>query len=47
VFEGDPKKNYTRDPLIQSIDLVRPVTLSGDPNEIHAVVNFEIVLERL
>lgn len=47
VFEGDPTKNYTRDPLIQSVDLVRPVTLSGDPNEIHAAVNFEIVLERL
>jgi len=41
VFEGDPEHNYTRDPLIQSNDLVRPVTLAGDPNEIHALVNFE------
>jgi protocatechuate 3,4-dioxygenase beta subunit len=47
VFEGDPQRNYTRDPLIQSSDLVRPVTLVGDPKEIHASVNFEIVLERL
>ena len=47
VFEGDPQRNYTRDPLIQSIDLVRPVTLAGDPKEIQASVNFEIVLERL
>ena len=47
VFEGDPKKNYTRDPLIQSVDLVRPVTLAGDPKDIRAVVNFDIVLERL
>jgi protocatechuate 3,4-dioxygenase beta subunit len=47
VFDGDPKRNYTRDPLIQSIDLVRPVTLAGDPREIHAMVSFEIVLEGL
>lgn len=47
VFEGDPEHNYTRDPLIQSSDLVRPVTLTGDPSEIHALVNFEIVVERL
>jgi protocatechuate 3,4-dioxygenase beta subunit len=47
VFEGDPQRNYTRDPLIQSSELVRPVTLAGDPKEIHAVVNFEIVLEQL
>jgi protocatechuate 3,4-dioxygenase beta subunit len=47
VFEGDPQHNYTRDPLIQSIDLVRPVTLTGDPKDIHALVNFEIVMEQL
>jgi protocatechuate 3,4-dioxygenase beta subunit len=47
VFEGDPDRNYTRDPLIRSRELVRPVTLSGDPKEIHANVNFELVLERL
>ena len=47
VFEGDPAKNYTRDPLIESVDLVRPVTLSGDPKDIHAAVNFEIVVEGL
>jgi len=47
IFEGDPEHNYTRDPLIQSSDLVRPVTLAGDPKEIHALVNFEIVVEQL
>lgn len=47
VFEGDPDHNYTRDPLIYSRELVRPVTLVGDPKEIQAKVNFEIVLERL
>jgi len=47
VFEGDPDKNYTRDPVIQSRDLVRPVTLKGDPKDIHAAVLFPIVLERL
>jgi protocatechuate 3,4-dioxygenase beta subunit len=47
IFEGDPEHNYTRDPLIQSSDLVRPVTLTGDPKEIHALVNFEIVVEGL
>ena len=47
VFEGDPDRNYTRDPLIFSRELVRPVTLVGDPKDIHAAVNFEIVLERL
>jgi protocatechuate 3,4-dioxygenase beta subunit len=47
VFDGDPKRNYTRDPLIQSSDLVCSVTLAGDPEEIHAMVKFEIVVERL
>ena len=47
VFEGDPEHNYTRDPLIQSSELVRPVTLAGDPKGIYALVNFEIVVERL
>lgn len=47
VFEGDPEHNYTRDPLIQSSELVRPVTLAGDPQGIHALVNFEVVVEQL
>ncbi len=47
VFEGDPDHNYTRDPLIYSRELVRPVILVGDPKDIHAAVNFEIVMERL
>jgi protocatechuate 3,4-dioxygenase beta subunit len=47
VFEGDPEHNYTRDPLIQSSELVRPVTLAGDPKDVYALVNFEIVVEKL
>ena len=47
VFEGDPDKNYTRDELIWSRELVRPVMLKGDPKDVNAVVNFEIVLESL
>ena len=47
VFEGDPQRNYTRDPLILNSELVRPVMLSGDVTNVHALVNFELVLERL
>jgi protocatechuate 3,4-dioxygenase beta subunit len=47
VFEGDPDRNYARDPLVLNRDLVRPVTLTGDPKEIQARVDFELVLERL
>jgi protocatechuate 3,4-dioxygenase beta subunit len=47
VFQGDPDHNYHRDPLIQSRDLVRPVMLTGDPKQITARVNFEVVLEVL
>jgi len=47
VFEGDPVKNYARDPLIQTPELIRPVTLAGEPNEVHAKVQFELCLERL
>lgn len=45
VFEGDPDRNFGRDPLIHSRELVRPVILTGDPREIQAVVKFELVLE--
>ncbi len=45
VFEGDPGRNYRKDPLLQSRELVRPVRVFGDPQSIHAAVLFEIVLE--
>lgn len=45
VFEGDPDKNFTRDPLIHTRELVRPVILTGDPKEVHAAVLLELVLE--
>jgi protocatechuate 3,4-dioxygenase beta subunit len=47
VFEGDPDHNFSRDPLIHSRELVRPVMLTGDPKEIQAVVRFELCLELL
>ena len=47
VFEGDPDRNFGRDPLIHSRELVRPVMLRGDPKEIEATVRFELVLELL
>lgn len=46
VFDGDPDKNFSRDRLITSRELVRPVILKGDPQQIVAVVNFDIVLEK-
>lgn len=47
VFEGDPNRNFTRDPLVESRELVRPVVLAGDPGAVHAAVGFELVLETL
>jgi protocatechuate 3,4-dioxygenase beta subunit len=47
VFEGDPQKNFTRDPLIETPELIRPVLLTGEPEAIHAAVRFELCLERL
>ena len=47
VFEGDPDRNYGRDPLVMSRELVRPVMLTGDPKTIQASVRFDVVLERL
>lgn len=47
VFEGDPDKNFHRDPLITSRELVRPVVIKGDPKQIIAAVNFDLVMETL
>jgi protocatechuate 3,4-dioxygenase beta subunit len=46
VFDGDPQKNFSRDPLITSVELVRPVTIKGDPKEMIAAVNFDLVMEK-
>jgi catechol 1,2-dioxygenase len=46
VFEGDPDRKYTKDPLVQSRELVRPVLLTGDPSDPVAQVTFELCLER-
>ncbi len=47
VFEGDPDRNYSRDPVLRSRELVRPVVLRGDPKNVFADVSFELVMERL
>jgi protocatechuate 3,4-dioxygenase beta subunit len=47
VFDGDPDKNYTRDPLITSRELVRPVMIKSDPRQTIAIVNFDLVMETL
>lgn len=46
VFEGEPEKNFSRDPLIGSRELVRPVVLKGEPKQMVAAVTFDIVLEK-
>lgn len=46
VFEGDPAKNFSRDPLITSVELVRPVTIKGEPQAMIAAVKFDLVLEK-
>jgi protocatechuate 3,4-dioxygenase beta subunit len=46
-FEGDPDRNYTRDPLVRSRELVRPVELTGAEKDVRAAVTFELVLEAL
>ena len=45
AFEGNPDRNFSRDPLVQSRELVRPVTIGGDPGSPQAMVTFELVLE--
>ena len=47
VFEGDPNRNFSRDPLIHTLELVRPVMIGGDPHEPVASVRFELCLELL
>jgi len=45
AFEGDPDRNYRKDPLLQSGELIRPVRVHPIPGSIRAAVDFEIVLE--
>ena len=46
VFDGNPEKYYNRDPLIASLELVRPVVIKSDSKQVLASVNFDIVLEK-
>jgi protocatechuate 3,4-dioxygenase beta subunit len=45
VFEGDPDRNFTRDPLIGSRELVRPVTLVSAGGVTTAHTGFDLVME--
>jgi protocatechuate 3,4-dioxygenase beta subunit len=47
AFEGNPDKNLGKDPLVKSRELVRPVTLAGDPGATRAEVRFDLCLERV
>jgi protocatechuate 3,4-dioxygenase beta subunit len=47
VFEGNPAKNFGKDPLLHTADLIRPVTIHEEPGNIHAEVTFELCLEKL
>ena len=46
VFQGDPDKNYVKDPLLKSRELVRPVTLLSDGDSVSARVAFDLCLEK-
>ena len=43
---GGNVDNFSKDPLITSRTLVRPVTLTGTPEAALASVEFELVLEK-
>lgn len=48
AFEGDPDKNYGKDPLVESRELIRPITLFEQPGQAaHVAVSFDLCLERL
>ena len=47
AFEGDPDRNFGKDPLVLSRELIRLVMLTGDPGAPAARVIFEVCLERL
>lgn len=46
AFDGDPDRNFRKDPLLTSRELVRPVSLDSDGVTVRARVRFEICLER-
>jgi protocatechuate 3,4-dioxygenase beta subunit len=46
AFDGDPDKTFTRDPVILSRELIRPVAIASDADPASAAVAFDLVLER-
>jgi protocatechuate 3,4-dioxygenase beta subunit len=48
IYDGDPQRNFNRNPDLAGPELIRPVLLTVEAGkEISAQVQFEIVLERL
>lgn len=45
AFDGDAR-NFSRDPIVTSIELVRPVRLISDDKAARAEVKFDLVLEK-
>jgi protocatechuate 3,4-dioxygenase beta subunit len=46
ALEGDPDKNYVKDPVLRSRELIRPVTLLTDGDSASARVVFDLCLEK-
>ena len=46
AFEGDPDRNFARDPLVESRELIRPIMVYPAPDSLRAAVTFEIVLDK-
>lgn len=47
VFEGDPVKNFRKDPLVRHPSLIRPVQLLGEGRDVKAGIRFDLVMEKL
>jgi protocatechuate 3,4-dioxygenase beta subunit len=47
VFEGDPQKNFRKDPLVRDPELIRPVAIVDENKVARAIVRFDLRLEKL
>lgn len=45
AFEGDPDRNFRKDPLVEDRELIRPVTLLTRDSLAQAAVQFDLCLE--
>lgn len=46
VFRGDPGRNFSVEPMLESAELIRPVSLAGNP-PVLARMAFEICVDRM